>query len=186
MTAMCASDDIDLRYQRKNLSINVGEDLVVEFEFRHLVTGFPFDLTGWTLIAGLDTIPGAAVVPSPWVVAVVGNPVDGNAMLSLPAGLPVGRWGWWLSMRLGAAAPIHLVGGQLTVDAMSQFQSSSPTGNVVTVTFQGSIQVNVTATVGTGGASGDDLVIAHLIDPTPHPVYDDMPSIVLIFENHLL
>lgn len=31
-----------------------------------------------------------------------------------------------------------------------------------------------------------DMITAHLLDPTPHPVYDDMASLTLIFENQIV
>lgn len=31
-----------------------------------------------------------------------------------------------------------------------------------------------------------DMIALHLVDPTPHPPYDDMPSLTLIFENGLI
>lgn len=34
--------------------------------------------------------------------------------------------------------------------------------------------------------AGEPALEAHLIDPTPHPVYDEMPSLTLIFENGLI
>ncbi len=34
------------------------------------------------------------------------------------------------------------------------------------------------------GSSGD--LAAHVADTTPHPVYDDMPSMTLIFQNGLI
>lgn len=39
---------------------------------------------------------------------------------------------------------------------------------------------------GPPGESEGETVALHLMDPTPHPVYDDMPSLVLIYENHLI
>lgn len=32
----------------------------------------------------------------------------------------------------------------------------------------------------------DDLMTTHLMDPTPHQVYDDAPSFTLLFENGLV
>jgi len=32
-------------------------------------------------------------------------------------------------------------------------------------------------------ATAMELITAHLVDVTPHPVYDDGPSLVLIYEN---
>lgn len=32
----------------------------------------------------------------------------------------------------------------------------------------------------------DDAVAAHRQHPTPHPVYDDLPSLSLLFENELI
>lgn len=37
-----------------------------------------------------------------------------------------------------------------------------------------------------GGTEAMDAISLHLIDETPHPVYDDMPNLVLIFDNHLI
>jgi len=35
-------------------------------------------------------------------------------------------------------------------------------------------------------ASAEPLLAEHLADPTPHPVYDDMQSLTLIYENGLI
>jgi hypothetical protein len=32
----------------------------------------------------------------------------------------------------------------------------------------------------------DDSITAHILDPTPHPAYDDGPSLLLLFENGLI
>jgi len=32
----------------------------------------------------------------------------------------------------------------------------------------------------------DDSITVHEIDPTPHPAYDDLPSLRLLFENGLI
>lgn len=42
---------------------------------------------------------------------------------------------------------------------------------------------------GTGGVSTqyvDDHIEAHRLDPEPHPAYDDMADLVLVFENGLI
>lgn len=41
---------------------------------------------------------------------------------------------------------------------------------------------------GTGAVDHEarDAIAVHLIDPTPHPVYDDMPDLTLLFENGLI
>lgn len=31
-----------------------------------------------------------------------------------------------------------------------------------------------------------DAIAAHVVDAEPHPAYDDIPSLTLIFENHLI
>ena len=36
-----------------------------------------------------------------------------------------------------------------------------------------------------GGAS-DEAVLAHINAMTPHPIYDDLPSLTLLFENGLI
>lgn len=48
--------------------------------------------------------------------------------------------------------------------------------------------------VGPTGAPGSgaiddyarDIISLHLVDPTPHPAYDDLPDLSLIFENGLI
>lgn len=51
-------------------------------------------------------------------------------------------------------------------------------------------QVNVMGGVagppGADGLDADDLMALHILDPTPHPAYDDMPSLTLLFENGLI
>lgn len=41
---------------------------------------------------------------------------------------------------------------------------------------------------GGGGNPGDidDAIEAHVVDPTPHPIYDDIPSLNVLFENGLV
>lgn len=39
---------------------------------------------------------------------------------------------------------------------------------------------------GESGESDDALMALHLIDPTPHSAYDDLPSMTLLFENGLI
>lgn len=48
--------------------------------------------------------------------------------------------------------------------------------------------VGVPTAVGPAGPPGDatTAVAEHLADLTPHPVYDDLPSLVLLFENGLI
>lgn len=36
---------------------------------------------------------------------------------------------------------------------------------------------------GTDDSTAMELILAHLDDPTPHPVYDDGPSLLLLYEN---
>ncbi len=38
-------------------------------------------------------------------------------------------------------------------------------------------------TIVTGDAAIDALMDSHIKDPTPHPVYDDGPSLVLLYQN---
>lgn len=60
------------------------------------------------------------------------------------------------------------------------------------VTAIGDIPVVVSVMGGIPGPKGDDgesdsgLMALHILDPTPHPPYDDMPSLTLIFENGLI
>lgn len=40
---------------------------------------------------------------------------------------------------------------------------------------------------GEDGEAGDgSLLVEHLSDTTPHPAYDDLPSLTLLFENGLI
>jgi len=52
----------------------------------------------------------------------------------------------------------------------------------------GTIQVQggVPGPPGANGASADGAVALHIADTTPHPAYDDLPSMVLLFENGLV
>ena len=36
------------------------------------------------------------------------------------------------------------------------------------------------------GAFSNAELIAHVEDPTPHPVYDDLPSLTILFENGII
>lgn len=40
--------------------------------------------------------------------------------------------------------------------------------------------------IGPAGADGTAAVIEHIADVTPHPAYDDLPSLTLQFENGLV
>lgn len=50
--------------------------------------------------------------------------------------------------------------------------------------------VGVPAAVGPAGppgpGGGGEALALHLADPTPHSPYDDLPSLVLLFENGLI
>lgn len=54
------------------------------------------------------------------------------------------------------------------------------------------VEVGVAGIRGQTGPAGPvdtstaDAFAAHLIDPTPHPAYDDIPDLTVIFENALL
>ena len=39
---------------------------------------------------------------------------------------------------------------------------------------------------GPAGPSGGVALAAHVLDTAPHPAYDDLPSLALIFENGLV
>jgi hypothetical protein len=41
-------------------------------------------------------------------------------------------------------------------------------------------------TVGEAAERIDDAVTVHALDPTPHPAYDDLPDLTLIYENGLV
>lgn len=58
----------------------------------------------------------------------------------------------------------------------------------VTPSNFGTIQVagGVPGPPGTPGASTASLINDHIIDTTPHPAYDDLPSLTLLFENGLV
>lgn len=45
---------------------------------------------------------------------------------------------------------------------------------------------NSGAQVPTDGGVSDAVILAHINDVTPHPVYDDLPSLTLLFENGLI
>jgi hypothetical protein len=42
---------------------------------------------------------------------------------------------------------------------------------------------NIAGPQGPPGADGTDAVLEHIDSPTPHPAYDDAPSLTLIYEN---
>jgi hypothetical protein len=39
---------------------------------------------------------------------------------------------------------------------------------------------------GPAGIDGNQAVLDHIADPEPHPSYDDLPSLTLLFENGLI
>lgn len=57
---------------------------------------------------------------------------------------------------------------------------SSPTATLVTV-------AGPPGPPGADGSGGDSTALqAHIDSPTPHPAYDDLPSLSLLFENGLV
>lgn len=58
----------------------------------------------------------------------------------------------------------------------------------VTTTTIGTVQVagGVPGPQGVPGISTAGLVDAHIADATPHPAYDDLQSLTLLFENGLV
>lgn len=50
----------------------------------------------------------------------------------------------------------------------------------------GPIGLAVPGSPGPPGESGLGALQAHIEDSTPHPAYDDLPSLSLLFENHLI
>lgn len=94
---------------------------------------------------------------------------------------------------------------EIIVDSSDQFLPADPPVQVIDVrSFTQHIIINPETSVvsvinggpigppgakgdkGDPGLSGDESMIVHVLDPTPHPAYDDMPSLVLLFENALL
>lgn len=58
-----------------------------------------------------------------------------------------------------------------------------------TVTAAGgtpSVTVALAGIQGPPGAGGAAAVAAHEADETPHPAYDDLPSLTILFENGLI
>lgn len=47
-------------------------------------------------------------------------------------------------------------------------------------------EVGLVGPIGPPDESTADALATHLIDPTPHPAYDDLPSLTLLFENGLV
>lgn len=58
----------------------------------------------------------------------------------------------------------------------------------VTPSVVGQVQVlgGVPGPKGDSGESSAELMSLHILDPTPHPTYDDLPSFTLIYENGLI
>lgn len=58
----------------------------------------------------------------------------------------------------------------------------------VAQTSFGQIRVmgGVPGPAGQDGESDSGLVTVHIADTTPHPAYDDLPSLTLLFENGLI
>lgn len=83
--------------------------------------------------------------------------------------------------------PQTATGGPVLVvaDSVTETELTEALAPYATVTY-------VDAAVATGGdVSGvqaliDDSVTAHALDPTPHPEYDDLPSLSLLFRNRLV
>lgn len=49
-----------------------------------------------------------------------------------------------------------------------------------------SVVLGTSGPQGPRGESGLSAIAAHIADETPHPTYDDSPSITLLFENGLI
>ena len=58
----------------------------------------------------------------------------------------------------------------------------------VTIGTFGTVRVagGVPGPQGLPGESSSEAMSLHILDPTPHPVYDDLPSFTLLFENGLI
>lgn len=79
---------------------------------------------------------------------------------------------------------VHINNEDITMEV-----SETSFGTVVvtdTATAMITVEGGVPGPQGNPGVDADDLMVLHLIDPTPHPVYDDMPSLVIIFENGIV
>jgi hypothetical protein len=62
----------------------------------------------------------------------------------------------------------------------------------IQITAQPVIVVTQVPGVGPPGSTAtvdaqiDDAMFLHVSDPTPHPAYDDMQDLTVLFENHLI
>ena len=76
----------------------------------------------------------------------------------------------------------------MTVEVVEVVQAQV---QVVEVTSGTVDVVGVAEAVGPRGPAGSDadatvLLEAHIVAPEPHPAYDDMPDMTLLFENGLI
>ncbi len=76
----------------------------------------------------------------------------------------------------------------LATDTISVVVDGDPVTVVVDAATIQTIEVNTTAVgpIGPQGLPGADAdVTTHVADTTPHPAYDDLPSLSLLFESQL-
>lgn len=74
---------------------------------------------------------------------------------------------------------------QPTAPAFTAVLPSQP--DVLVLPVPGPAGIGAPGPPGPTGPAGDAAAITtHITDPTPHPTYDDLPSLALIFENGLI
>lgn len=66
-----------------------------------------------------------------------------------------------------------------------EIELSVPTNNPATIPVPAALFA-IGGNDGVPASYVDDAMTAHIIDPTPHPAYDDLPSLRLLFENGLI
>lgn len=74
-------------------------------------------------------------------------------------------------------------GGGGSLENLSNVQADdAPTDSVLVKSADGNWRPRPALTA----AAIDSAIAVHVIDPTPHPAYDDMPSLRLLYENGLI
>lgn len=70
----------------------------------------------------------------------------------------------------------------VTGPALPLVEVTGPDGTTVSITVPAATLADLAAET----TARQDADAAHVIDPAPHPAYDDLPSFALLFENGLI
>lgn len=103
---------------------------------------------------------------------------------------PIGS-AWDLTLTIGASTShriVTFIGAAVDWDHLTDVDPSTmqpvPTGPGVAI--WDSVRADLLAAVQVAREDLDGYLEAHIMDPTPHAAYDDMPDLTLLFENKVV